>query len=173
MRPDTRIHDSTPEADAPQEGAGRGAKVRRTGLGALALAAAALFAAAHLLGWSAAARAAIIGGVSIALWLSEWVPVWVPTIVLWAATPLLLGGFGGEFGPLRVLAWSVDPVLALFFGGFALAAAAGRHGTDRWMAATALRLSRGSAMRMIALAALATAVLAMWMSNIAAAALML
>ncbi|HYR08733.1 MAG TPA: SLC13 family permease, partial [Longimicrobium sp.] len=123
--------------------------------------------------WSAPARAAIIGGLCIALWLSEWVPVWVPTLVLWAATPLLLGSQGGEFAPLRVLAWSVDPVLALFFGGFALAAAAGRHGADRLVAAGALRLSHGSAMRTIALAALATAALSMWMSNIAAAALML
>jgi sodium-dependent dicarboxylate transporter 2/3/5 len=173
MQPDTQPLDSTPEPDAPQEDGGRGAIARRIGLGALAATAAALFVAAHLLGWSAPARAAIIGGLCIALWLSEWVPVWVPTIVLWAATPLLLGAFGREFAPLRVLAWSVDPVLALFFGGFALAAAAGRHGTDRWMAGAALRLSRGSAMRTIALAALATAALAMWMSNIAAAALML
>ncbi|HEX6370579.1 MAG TPA: SLC13 family permease [Longimicrobium sp.] len=173
MPPNAQPHDSTPDADAPQEGTGRGAKVRRIGLGALAVAAAALFAAAQVLGWSAPARAAIIGGLCIALWLSEWVPVWVPTIVLWAAAPLLLGSFGDEFTPLRVLAWSVDPVLALFFGGFALAAAAGRHGTDRWIAAAALRLSHGGAMRTIALAALATAAMSMWMSNIAAAALML
>jgi sodium-dependent dicarboxylate transporter 2/3/5 len=173
MQPVTPLPDSTPARDAAQEDAGRRAAVRRHGLLALAVAAAGLFVAAQVLGWSAPARAAIIGGLCIALWLSEWVPVWVPTLVLWAATPLLLGTLGGEFAPLRVLAWSVDPVLALFFGGFALAAAAGRHGTDRWMAAAALRLSHGGAMRTIALAALATAALAMWMSNIAAAALML
>jgi sodium-dependent dicarboxylate transporter 2/3/5 len=165
--------DSIADLDAPREESGRGAAIRRIGLGALAVAGVALFTAAQLLGWSAPARAAIIGGVCITLWLSEWVPVWVPTLVLWAATPLLLGPFGRDFAPLTVLGWSVDPVLALFFGGFALAAAAGRHGTDRWMAAAALRLSRGDAMRTIALAALATAAMAMWMSNIAAAALML
>jgi sodium-dependent dicarboxylate transporter 2/3/5 len=109
----------------------------------------------------------------VALWLSEWVPVWVPTLVVWGATPLLLGRFGEDFQPLRVLAWSADPVLVLFFGGFALAAAASRQGADRSVAALALRFSHGHAMRTIALAAFATAALSMWMSNIAAAALML
>jgi sodium-dependent dicarboxylate transporter 2/3/5 len=165
----TQPLDSTPDTDSPR----KDGAIRRIGLGVLAAASAALFAAAEVLGWGAPARAAIIGGLCVALWLSEWVPVWVPTIVLWGATPLLLRPFGQDFGPLRVLAWSVDPVLALFFGGFALAAAAGRHGVDRSMAAVALRLSHGSAMRTIALAALATAALSMWMSNIAAAALML
>ena len=152
---------------------GRSQAVRRLGLLAIAAAGVALATAAWTLDWGAPARAAIIGGLCVALWLSEWVPVWAPTLLLWGSAPLLLASFGGEFRPLRVLAWSADPVLVLFFGGFALAAAASRHGTDRAMAAIALRLSRGHAMRMIALAALATVTLAMWMSNIAAAALML
>lgn len=152
---------------------GRRERVRRAGLGVLAAAAVALSAAAVALDWSAAARAGIIGGVCVALWLSEWVPVWVPTLVLWGAAPLLLGPLGAEYRPLRVLAWSADPVLVLFFGGFALAAAAGRQGADRAVAALALRLSHGHALRTVALAALATAALSMWMSNIAAAALML
>lgn len=172
MRPASPTFDPMADPGVPRPDRRRPA-LRRGGLAALAVAAAALSVAAHALGWSPAARAAIIGGVCLALWLSEWVPVWVPTLVLWAAAPLLLGAFGGEFAPLSVLAWSADPVLALFFGGFALAAAAGRHGTDRWVAAAALRFSRGSAMRTIALAALATAALSMWMSNIAAAAMML
>ncbi|HYH81633.1 MAG TPA: SLC13 family permease [Longimicrobium sp.] len=161
-----------PDAGEPRTG-GRAARIRRIGLGTLAAAALVLSAAAVALDWSPAARAAIIGGVCIALWLSEWVPVWVPTLVLWSATPLLLGAFGADYHPLRVLAWSADPVLVLFFGGFALAAAASRQGADRSVAALALRLSHGHAMRTIALAAVATAALSMWMSNIAAAALML
>lgn len=147
--------------------------IRRIGLGVLVAVALVLCAAAGALDWSLPARAAIIGGVCVALWLSEWVPVWFPTLVVWGATPLLLGRFGEDFHPLRVLAWSADPVLVLFFGGFALAAAASRQGADRSVAALALRLSHGHAMRTIALAALATAALSMWMSNIAAAALML
>jgi sodium-dependent dicarboxylate transporter 2/3/5 len=64
-------------------------------------------------------------------------------------------------------------VLALFLAGFALAAAASAQGADRAVAALALRLSRGRPVRLVVLVALATAVLAMWMSNVAAAALML
>ncbi len=168
--------DLPPSSARGRDGApagGRAARVRRTGLGALVAIAVALSVAAWALDWSLAARAAIIAGVCVALWLSEWVPVWVPTLVLWGATPLLLGRFGEDFHPLRVLAWSADPVLVLFFGGFALAAAASGQGADRSVAALALRLSHGHAMRTIALAALATAALSMWMSNIAAAALML
>jgi sodium-dependent dicarboxylate transporter 2/3/5 len=163
---------AVPRRDAPSRD-GRAAAVRRMGLGVLAAAALVLCAVAAALDWSLPARAAIIGGVCVALWLSEWVPVWVPTLIVWGATPLLLGRFGVEFQPLRVLAWSADPVLVLFFGGFALAAAASRQGADRSVAALALRFSHGHAMRTIALAAFATAALSMWMSNIAAAALML
>lgn len=146
---------------------------QRIGLGLLTATALLLCLIAAALDWSLPVRAAIIGGVCVALWLSEWVPVWMPTLVVWGATPLLLGRFGADFHPLPVLAWSADPVLVLFFGGFALAAAASRQGADRSVAALALRLSHGHAMWTIALAALATAALSMWMSNIAAAALML
>jgi sodium-dependent dicarboxylate transporter 2/3/5 len=171
--PPNSLELSGPDADAGPPPPARRARIRRVGLAALAATALALAMAAVVLGWGAPARAGIIAGVCIALWLSEWVPVWVPTLVLWGAAPLLLGASGPDYHPLRVLAWSADPVLVLFFGGFALAAAAGRQGADRSVAALALRLSHGHAMRTVALAALATAALSMWMSNIAAAALML
>lgn len=158
---------------APAPATARRARIRRVGLGTLAVTALALAVTAMVLDWGAAARAAIIGGVCVTLWLSEWVPVWVPTVVLWAVAPLLLGPVGEQYAPLRVLAWSADPVLVLFFGGFVVAAAAERQGADRAVAALALRLSHGHALRMVALAALATAALSMWVSNIAAAALML
>ena len=106
------------------------------------------------------------------LWLGELVPLWLPTLLLWSLTPLLLHSYGDAFGPARVLGWSADPVLALFFGGFALAAAASRQGGDRAVAALAIRFSRGDTLRLIALIGIATALLSMWMSNIAAAALM-
>lgn len=72
-----------------------------------------------------------------------------------------------------VLGWSAEPVLALFLGGFALGAAARRHGIDARIAQTALRLSGGRRLALVALTAAATALLSMWMSNIAAAAMML
>ena len=145
---------------------------RIAGAGVLALGVAAGLAAV-LLDWSVPARAAIIAATCVALWLGELAPVWVPTLLLWAATPLLLATSNDAFAPARVLGWSVDPVLALFLGGFALAAAACAQGADRRVAALALRLSRGRPVRLVVLVALATAVLSMWMSNVAAAALML
>src|SRR5688500_10779235 len=130
-------------------------------------------AAAVLFDWGVAERAAIIAAVCVVLWLGELVPVWVPTVLLWIATPLLLASSGAAFAPVRVLGWSVDPVLALFLGGFALAAAASAQGADRAVAGMAIRLSRGQPVRLVLLFALATAVLPMWMSHVAAAALML
>ncbi|MBC7789775.1 MAG: anion permease [Anaerolineae bacterium] len=121
----------------------------------------------------AAYRAAIIASVCVLLWLTEWVRAWVPTVILWISTPLLLGGFGAEFQPHEVLAWSADPILILFLGGFSLAAAARLQGADQVVASLTLRGSQGRPRRLVALTALATAGLSMWMSNIAAAAMML
>lgn len=120
-----------------------------------------------------AGRATAIAGVCLALWLTGQVPVWAPTLLLWAATAALLGSSDEKFSLLAILRWSADPVLALFLGGFALAAAAQRHGIDRMLASFALRRAGLSATRLIAASALATALLSMWMSNVAAAALML
>jgi sodium-dependent dicarboxylate transporter 2/3/5 len=54
------------------------------GLGALAA------VAAVLLDWGVPARAAIVAATCVALWLGELAPVWVPTVLLWVATPLLI-----------------------------------------------------------------------------------
>ena len=119
------------------------------------------------------ARALAIAGVCLALWLTEVVPPYVPTLLLWAMTPLLLNGYGEQFHLSRVLAWSANPVLALFLGGFALSVAASRHGIDNLIARFAVRLSGGHRLGLVALVIAATALLSMWMSNIAAAAMML
>ena len=118
-------------------------------------------------------RAAAIAAVCLTLWLTGWVRVWVPTLVLWCATPLLLGALSPRFGLVAVLQWSLDPVLALFLAGFAFAAAARTCGVDDAIARFALRAARGSPSRLIVTAAFSTVLLAMWMSNVAAAALML
>jgi sodium-dependent dicarboxylate transporter 2/3/5 len=117
-------------------------------------------------------RAAFIACVCLFFWLTEWLPVWIPTVMLWAATPLLLAQADDRFILSRVLEWSLDPVIALFLAGFAFAAAARQHGIDGKLARLAVRRSRGSSTRLIAAAALATALLSMWVSNVAAAALM-
>ena len=97
----------------------------------------------------------------------------MPTLFLWAMTPLLLSGYGEQFQLTRVLGWSANPVLALFLGGFILSVAASRHGIDNLIARLAVRLSGGHRLGLVALVIAATALLSMWMSNIAAAAMML
>jgi sodium-dependent dicarboxylate transporter 2/3/5 len=119
------------------------------------------------------ARAAVIAGVCLTLWLGEAVPTFVPTLVLWALTPLLLGSFGTQYRLASVLGWSADPVLALFLGGFTLSVAANRYGLDEQLARMAVRLARGNRASLLILTATATAVLSMWISNIAAAAMMI
>lgn len=114
-----------------------------------------------------------VAALCLILWLTQWVPVWVPTLVLWIATPAALWSMDDRYSPFNVFRWSIDPVLALFLGGFALAASARYHGVDSRLAATALRLAGRSPVRLLAAAAFATALLSMWMSNVAAAALML
>jgi sodium-dependent dicarboxylate transporter 2/3/5 len=116
---------------------------------------------------------AIIGGTCLALWLSEIVPPFVPTFLLWTLTPLLLGPFDAKFDLSNVMRWALDPVLALFFGGFALGVAAEQYGIDRWLANGMLRLAGSSFAWFLLTAIFLTAFLSAWMSNIAAAALML
>jgi solute carrier family 13 (sodium-dependent dicarboxylate transporter), member 2/3/5 len=116
-------------------------------------------------------RAATLAAVVLALWLGEALPPFVPTLLLVAAVPLVMSG--DSFGVRATLSWCADPVLALFFGGFALGAAASKHGIDAFVARTVVRVSRGRALALVALACGGTALLSMWMSNIAAAAMML
>ena len=151
-------------------------KVRRVGLSSRAVTVlvlgTALGTAAVSFDWSVATRAGIVAGTCLLLWLAQLVPIWVPTLVLWAGATVLLPGPSGTLEPGRVLAWFADPVLVLFLGGFALAAGAQRQGADRALAALTIRLSRGRAVRLVTLAAGTTALLSMWISNIAAAALL-
>jgi sodium-dependent dicarboxylate transporter 2/3/5 len=119
------------------------------------------------------ARTLIVAGACLTLWLSEAVPPFVPTLVLWALVPLLLQPFGDEFRLASVLGWAADPVLALFLGGFALSVAASRYGIDAHIARIAVKLSNGRSLRLLVLVVCATALLSMWMSNIAAAAMMI
>jgi sodium-dependent dicarboxylate transporter 2/3/5 len=119
------------------------------------------------------ARAAAIAGVCLVLWLSETVPQYVPTFVLWACVPLFLQPFGDAFRLGKVLSWAADPVLALFLGGFTLSVAASRYGLDSQVAHLALKFSKGNRIALLFLTAFATAFLSMWMSNIAAAAMMI
>jgi sodium-dependent dicarboxylate transporter 2/3/5 len=120
-----------------------------------------------------ASRTVLIGGVCLVLWLTEVVPPFVPTLLLVGATPMLMGSLDGAYRLPAVLAWSADPVLLLFLGGFTLEVAAMRHGLDAAVARHVVRLSRGRPRLLLLLVMGGVAFLSMWMSNVAAAAMML
>ncbi|MFY9345043.1 MAG: SLC13 family permease [Planctomycetota bacterium] len=119
------------------------------------------------------ARATIIAAAYLVLCLSEVVPPFVPTIVLLVMTPLLLGPLEARFQVDAVLTWPAKPITALFAGGMALGVAAQRHGVDASIAALVLRVAGTRTRNLVALVLIGTAILSMWMSNIAAAAMMI
>ena len=119
------------------------------------------------------ARVAMVAGAALVLWLSEIVPPYVPTLALLAAAPPLLAKADDAYSLANLMRWTADPVLALFFGGFVLGAAASRHGIDQWAAQRILTWSRQSRRRLLLLVLGATAVISMWISSVAAAALLL
>lgn len=119
------------------------------------------------------ARVAILGFAVLSLWLSEVVPPYVATLALLAGIPLTLGGSDPRYSLGSALAWSADPVLALFFGGFTFGVAASRYRVDQLIAERLLKLAGGRRRSLLALVMAATAILSMWISNVAAAAMML
>ena len=119
-----------------------------------------------------AARVVAICGVCLALWLLELVPPFVPTLLLWVLVPVLLSPVDSKYSLMNTLRWAADPVLALFFGGFALGVATERHGLDRKIAGIAFRRARSSYSLLLLTTIGLTAFMSMWLSNIAAAALM-
>lgn len=71
------------------------------------------------------------------------------------------------------LATFFDPIIALFLGGFILAAALHRHGLDRLLASSLVSLAHGKLLPASLLLFAATAFISMWISNTATAAMML
>jgi sodium-dependent dicarboxylate transporter 2/3/5 len=124
-----------------------------------------------LIGDPLQARAVALAAFCLVLWLGEAVPGFVPSLLLLGAIPLVLPG--ATYRLSSVLGWMADPVLVLFFGGFSLGVAAQRYGIDATITSLAVRWSGGRRLRLLALVMAATASLSMWMSNTAAAAMML
>jgi sodium-dependent dicarboxylate transporter 2/3/5 len=118
------------------------------------------------------ARVTAVAVVCLGLWLFELVPAFVPTLLLWVLIPLTLSAVDPQYSLATVLRWAADPVLALFFGGFALGVAAERHGVSGMLAEWAVRRSRNRFALLLALTMALSALMSMWISNIAAAALM-
>lgn len=108
------------------------------------------------------------------LWVIAW--LWISETFHITITALLIPVLAVVLGLLDVkeaLANFAHPIIFLFLGGFALAAAMHVQGLDKWLAEAILRLTRGRLDYGIVLLACATAVLSMWISNTAVTAVML
>lgn len=106
----------------------------------------------------------LIGG----LWLTQALHLTVTALLV----PLLAIA-GGVLEPRAALGAFAHPVIFVFLGGFALAAALQHHGLDRALATAMLRAARGQRLRAVWMLFALSALLSMWISNTATAALML
>ncbi len=101
--------------------------------------------------------------------------LWVTQALHLSVTALLvplLAALGGLLSVPAALAPFAHPVIFLFLGGFALAAALQHQGLDRALARRVLRLAHGSRALAVLLLFALTATLSMWISNTATAAMM-
>lgn len=103
-----------------------------------------------------------------ALWMTQALPLAVTALMV-----PLLAVVAGLQQPQAALAPFAHPILFLFLGGFALAAALRKQGLGRALAGAVIRIARGHLALSVMLLAGATASLSLWMSNTAAALLML
>jgi sodium-dependent dicarboxylate transporter 2/3/5 len=125
-------------------------------------------AAGKAIALSPAARATIAMLAWMAVWwMTEAVPLAATSLLPAATFPLL-----GIAKPTAALSPYASDVIFLFLGGFLLAAAMTRWGLDRRIAFATLRLVGTSRDRLLAGVMIATAFVSMWVSNTAAAAMM-
>ncbi len=106
----------------------------------------------------------LIGG----LWMTQALHLSVTALLV-----PLLAVLAGLMGVREALSSFANPIIFLFLGGFALAAALQRHGLDQALSGGVLRLARGRRQRAVLLLFALTAALSMWISNTATAAMML
>ena len=101
--------------------------------------------------------------------------LWMTQALHLSATALLvplLAVLGGLLSVPAALAPFAHPVIFLFLGGFALAAALQHQGLDRALAQRVLRLAGGRRASAVLLLFVLTALMSMWISNTATAAMM-
>ncbi len=106
----------------------------------------------------------LIGG----LWMTQALHLSVTALLV-----PLLAVLTGLMDLRTALVSFAHPIIFLFLGGFALAAALQQQGLDRVLAHTVLRLAAGRRAVAVAMLFGLTAVLSMWISNTATAAMML
>ncbi|MGL5533725.1 MAG: SLC13 family permease [Plesiomonas shigelloides] len=102
------------------------------------------------------------------LWLTEALHVTLTALLV----PLVAVGLG-LLDATKALSSFADPIIFLFFGGFALATALHIQGLDRLIANRLMVLARGKMSTAVLLLFGVTAALSMWISNTATAAMML
>jgi sodium-dependent dicarboxylate transporter 2/3/5 len=103
-----------------------------------------------------------------ALWMTQALHLSVTALLV-----PLLAVLAGLMDLRTALASFAHPVIFLFLGGFALAAALQRQGLDQVLALAVMRLAAGRRGVAVALLFALTALLSMWISNTATAAMML
>lgn len=103
-----------------------------------------------------------------ALWMTQALHLSVTALLV-----PLLAVLAGLMDLRTALASFAHPIIFLFLGGFALAAALQRRGLDRALAVAVLRLAAGRRDAAVVLLFALTALLSMWISNTATAAMML
>lgn len=102
------------------------------------------------------------------LWLSEALHVSVTALLV-----PFLAAVTGIFTLPKALSHFSDPIIFLFLGGFALAAGLRQQKLDRWMATWVMQRAGGELGRAARWLFVLTALLSMWISNTATAAMML
>lgn len=102
------------------------------------------------------------------LWLSEAIDLTITALLV-----PVLAVFLGVLDLTTALASFADPIIFLFLGGFALAAALSRQGLDKAIASYVLKRAGGNLGRALLLLFAVSAGLSMWISNTATVAMML
>ncbi|MDE6886700.1 MAG: DASS family sodium-coupled anion symporter [Helicobacteraceae bacterium] len=102
------------------------------------------------------------------LWLTEAIHVTITALLI----PILAVALG-LMNANNALKSFADPIIFLFFGGFALATALHIQGLDRYIANKMVALANGRVWLAVIMLFLTTAILSMWISNTATAAIML
>lgn len=112
----------------------------------------------------------VLGVVVIAatLWFSEALPLFVTSLLV----PVLLS-FGTNLSSAQLFTPFFDPLIALFFGSFVLAAALSKHGLDKKAAALAFKYFGNSPRKLLFGLMAFVALIGMWLSNTATVAFML
>lgn len=102
------------------------------------------------------------------LWMTEALPLSITALLVPVMAAVMgLGGLKETLAPFA------NPLIFVFFGGFALASALSAQGLDRWLASRLGYLGKGKFLYTAIWFFVGTAFISMWMSNTATTAMML